>query len=139
MTDTINVQIEIAIDEIDETTIRNSQWLQDLAAELGREIEVPYELKKVGIAKDTQAGDIVTAIALFNLSLAALGVMWSIIKVRRRGSITLEKIFKDGTKLVVVKGDLTDAELKQYEVEIIQDIEEKKVKQLQDLIIRVES
>lgn len=136
MTNEVNVRIEIVVDEIDDKVIANSQWLSNLSAELQRELEIPCHLEKVKSPEDAQAGDIVTAVAIFNLSLTALGLMWSIIQVRRRGSITLEKTLKDGTKIAVAKGNLTDEELKKYEEEILQDVE---TKQLQEFIIRVDN
>lgn len=134
MTNEVNFRIEIVVDEVDDKVIANSQWLSDLSAELQRELEIPCQVEKIGSPEDTQAGDIVIAVGILNLSIAALGLMWSIVKMRRRGGITLEKILKDGTKIVVAKGNLTDDELKEYEEEILQDVE---AKQLRDFIIRV--
>ena len=131
----VNVRIEIAVDEINDKAIANSHWLSNLSAELQRELEIPCQLEKIKGPKHTQAGDIITAVAIFNLSITALGLMWSIIQIHRRGSITLEKTLKDGTKIIVAKGNLTDNELKKYEDEILQDVESK---QLQDFIIKVE-
>lgn len=132
----INIHIEIVVDEINDKVLATSQWLSDLSTELQRELEVPCQLEKIKSPKDTQAGDIVTAVAILNLSVAALGLMFSIIQVRRRGSITFEKIFKDGTKIAVAKENLTDEELKKYEEEILRDVE---ANRLQDLIIRVDN
>jgi hypothetical protein len=134
MTNEVNFRIEIVVDEVDDKVIANSQWLSDLSAELQRELEIPCQVEKIRSPEDTQAGDIVIAVGILNLSIAALGIMWSIIKMRRCGSITLEKTLKDGTKIVVAKGNLTDDELKKYEERILQDVE---AKQLRDFIIRV--
>jgi hypothetical protein len=134
MTNEVNFRIEIVVDEVDDKVIANSQWLSDLSAELQRELEIPCQVEKIRSPEDTQAGDIVIAVGILNLSIAALGIMWSIIKMRRCGSITLEKTLKDGTKIVLAKGNLTDDELKKYEERILQDVE---AKQLRDFIIRV--
>lgn len=136
MDDKIDIRIQIPVDDVSDKVVTNGQWLSDLGHELQRELEIPCEFKKIEGPKNTQAGDIVTAVAILNLSITALGLMWSIIKMRRRGSITLEKILKDGTKIVVAKGNLTDCELKSYEEEILQDVE---AKQLQNIVITVDN
>jgi len=130
MSKTLDVRIELPVDEITEDAlIIESQHLRALDFEIQRTLEISSQLDTIKSSENTQSGDIVTAIALSNLSLTALGLIWSIIKVRRRGSITIERTLNDGTKVTLEKENLTDLEFEEYE----KDIE---LQRLQNLIIR---
>lgn len=134
MNETINVRIELPIDDITEDAlIIESQHLRALDFEIQRTLEISSQLETTRSSENTQSGDIVTAIALFNLSLTALGLIWSIISVRRRGGVTIEKTLNDGTIVTLTKKDLTDIEFEEYEKGLERDIKSEK---LQNLIIR---
>ncbi len=134
MSETLNVRIELPIDDITEDAlIIESHHLRALDFEIQRTLEISSQVETIRSSENTQSGDIVTAIALFNLSLTALGLIWSIIRVRRRGSITIEKTLNDGTKVTLEKENLADIEFEEYEQELERDI---KSQNLQNVIIR---
>ena len=131
MSGNLKVRIEIANND---SPIEKSLVLQDLEQDISRELQIPVHLDTIKSPKGSMSGDIVLAIELAGITLTALGLLWSILQIRFRGSITIEKEYKDGTKITTTKNNLTDKELSK---ELAKQEEEIKKQLIEKLLIKL--
>lgn len=128
-----NLKVRIEINNHD-SPIEKSLVLQNLEQDIVRELKIPVYFETIKSPKGSMSGDIVSAIELASLSLTALGLLWSILQVRFRGGITIEKQYKDGTKITITKSHLTDKELSK---ELAKQEEEIKKQLIEKILLKL--
>ena len=110
----LNIRIEIDGGEPN----ANSQRLRKLGAELERELDACCSYDTIKSPDDTQAGDLATTVQIVGVAIPALALLWSIVKIRFRSSITIEKILPDGTKVTMVKNLLSDKQFEEFRKQV---------------------
>jgi hypothetical protein len=108
----INIRIEAG-----EEILRQTPFLlQYLERDLQRELDHPVQREAKPSPEGTMSGEIISAIELAGLAITTLGTIWTILQIRYRGQISIEKELADGSKVIITKANLTD-ELKKLEDE----------------------
>lgn len=123
MEKTIDIRIET-----DEMTLkRDPFFLQKLERDLQREVDLPVIRKTIPSPENTMSGEIIGAIELAGLAITTLGTIWTILQIRYRGQISIEKEMADGSKVTVTKANLTDKQLEDELKKLEEEAREKKL------------
>ena len=123
-------QIDLRIELDEEDLARDPLFLQNLERDLKREIRSPISHETRKPPEGAQGPEIIVAIELAKLAVMALGAIITMILVRYRGEITIEKELPDGRKVTVKKGKLTDAELRKELADLEQEAKADKIRKL---------
>lgn len=126
MSNVFNIKIESS----HKNPVYNASKLRKLGAELERELETTCVYSTAESPDNTQAGDIVTALEIVSLSVSALTLIWAILKIRFRGSVTIEKTLPNGSKVTLFQGSLTDKEFEEFKKKVEHEA-------IKDLIVQV--
>lgn len=123
-------QIDVRI-ELDEASLeRDPFFLQNLEQDLQREIRAPLARETHKSPAGSMGPEIVTVIELAGLAVTALGTLYTVLQVRHRDEISFEKELPDGSKVIIKKGKLTDAELQKELARLEQEAKENKIRKL---------
>lgn len=116
-----NIRIELANGQ----NLEGGHWLEELRSELQQELEVSCSAETAKAPEGTMAVDIITALAIANLALSAIGMLLKILE-HRRGKSHRSSITVKAENYSYTVTDLTDEEREK----ILHDIEQKKLKNL---------
>ena len=123
-------QIGLRIELDEENLTRDPFFLQNLEQDFKREIHISISRETRKLAKGAMGPDLIVAIELAGVTVTALGTVWTILQIRYRGEVTIEKELPDGRKITVKKGNLTDAQLRKEMENIDSEVRAEKIRKL---------